>query len=47
MSKTRGGGAGRGVGERAGTTPALDQARRILLGQFSDLPTISKPAGTG
>ena len=41
MRKTRGGGgAGRGVGEREGTTPALDQARRILLGQFSDLPTI-------
>ena len=41
------GGAGRGVGEREGTTPALGQARRILLGQFSDLPTIRKPAGTG
>ena len=26
--------------EREGTTPALDQARRILLRQFSDLPTI-------
>ena len=36
----RRGGGGRGVGEREGTTPALDQARRILLGQFSDLPTI-------
>ena len=35
----RGGGV-RGLGEREGTTPALDQARRILLGQFSDLPTI-------
>ena len=33
-------GGGRGVGEREGTTPALGQARRILLGQFSDLPTI-------
>ena len=41
MRKTRGGGGGgRGVGEREGTTPALGQARRILLGQFSDLPTI-------
>ena len=33
-------GEGRGVGAREGTTPALDQARLILLGQFSDLPTI-------
>ena len=40
-------GGGRGVGEREGTTPALDQARRILLGQFSNLPTIWNPAGTG
>ena len=49
MRKTRGGGGGgRGEAlEREGTTPALDQARRILLGQFSDLPTIWKPAGTG
>ena len=39
MRETRGGG-GRGVGEREGTTPALDQTRLILLGQFSDLPTI-------
>ena len=36
----KGGGWGRGESlEREGTTPALDQAR-ILLGQFSDLPTI-------
>ena len=34
-----GGGAGAAL-EREGTIPALDQARRILLGQFSDLPTI-------
>ena len=33
-------GEGRGVGEREGTTPSLDHARLILLGQFSDLPTI-------
>ena len=32
-------GEGRGVGEREGTTPSLDHARLILLGQFSDLPT--------
>ena len=31
---------GRGVGEREGTTPALDHVRLILPGQFSDLPTI-------
>ena len=36
-----GGGGRRGEAlEREGTTPSLDQARRILLGQFSDLPTI-------
>ena len=35
----RRGGGGEAL-EREGTTPALDQARRILLGQFSDLPTI-------
>ena len=40
MRETRGGRGGRGVGEREGTTPALDHARLILLGQFSDLPTI-------
>ena len=36
----RGGGGGGARRWREGTTPALDQARRILLGQFSDLPTI-------
>ena len=38
-ARREGGGRGEAL-EREGTTPALDQARRILLGQFSDLPTI-------